>query len=75
MCSKLGRGSSLKDYQTKVYDIKGNKTRDFLKDLFIAEISQLLQNNTIFAAFRITKIDIQACSEQTVTDIALWYSF
>jgi len=31
------------DYQTKGHGTKGKYIMDFLKDLFIAEISQLLQ--------------------------------
>ena len=50
------------------------KTRDFLKDLFIAEISQLLQKWRHFAVFRITKMIYRLSSEQTVTRTALWHS-
>ena len=50
------------------------KTRNFLKGLFIAEISQLLQKWHHFAAFRITKMIYGLRSEQTVTHTALWCS-
>ena len=30
-------------YQVESFDAKGNKNKGFLKDLFVAEISQLLQ--------------------------------
>jgi len=42
------------DYQTKGHGTKGKKTMGFLKDLFIAEISQLLQKRRRFWSLSIT---------------------
>jgi len=36
------------DYQTKGHGTKGKHIMDFKKDVFIAEISQLLQKDAIF---------------------------
>jgi len=40
-----------KDYQTKGHGTKGKTNNGFLNDLFIAEISQLLQKRCHFWSF------------------------
>jgi len=37
------------DYQTKGHGTREKQTNGFLKDLFIAEMSQLLQKDAIFS--------------------------
>jgi len=44
------------DFQTKGHDTKGKTYYGFLKDLFIAEISQLLQKDAIFGHFQLRKL-------------------
>ena len=56
----------------EIFDAKGNKKKGFLKDLFVAEISQLLQKGRHLAIF-IQRI--LACSKETIKPTELKYSF
>ena len=56
------------------FDAKGSKTRGFLEDLFVAEISQLLQKITPFCHLHSADIYIFVCSKETIEPTALKYS-